>query len=71
MLTVVPGFILVMGYAIAGWIGYGCYFAENVSFQWRFPLSVGCLWPVVTVFLFPWIPESPRWRKGTCFLQHE
>ncbi|KAH8901430.1 general substrate transporter [Thozetella sp. PMI_491] len=60
------GFVLVMGYAIAGWIGYGCYYSENSSFQWRFPLSVGCLWPLISLFLFPWIPESPRW-----LLMHE
>ncbi|KAL4805228.1 general substrate transporter [Aspergillus unguis] len=54
------GVILVLGYAIAGWTGYGCSFAST-SFQWRFPLALGCLWPLLLTASLPWIPESPRW----------
>lgn len=56
------GFVLVMGYTFAGWVGYGCYFAKNALFQWRFPLAVGCLWPLLALCTLPWVPESPRWR---------
>ncbi|VUC25612.1 unnamed protein product [Clonostachys rosea] len=55
------GFVLVLGYVFAGWIGYGCYFSESKSFQWRFPLACGCIWPSAVLILTPWIPESPRW----------
>ncbi|OAL44212.1 general substrate transporter, partial [Pyrenochaeta sp. DS3sAY3a] len=55
------GFILVAGYMIAGWIGYGCYFSTNLKFQWRFPLAIGCLWPLLMLIVIPFIPESPRW----------
>ncbi|KAJ5738508.1 hypothetical protein N7493_001663 [Penicillium malachiteum] len=53
------GVILVLGYTVAGWTGYGCYFSPNSSFQWRFPLALGCLWPVMLLMVMPWIPESP------------
>ncbi|OQV09528.1 hypothetical protein CLAIMM_13641 [Cladophialophora immunda] len=55
------GFILVMGYAIAGWVGYATYFADSPPFQWRFPLALQTLWPMCLGCLLPWIPESPRW----------
>ncbi|KAH0836949.1 hypothetical protein AYO21_01742 [Fonsecaea monophora] len=55
------GVVLVGGYMIAGWVGYGCYFSQNENFQWRFPLAVACLWPLLTLAVAPWIPESPRW----------
>lgn len=58
------GFILVTGYAIAGWVGYGTFFAEIPPFQWRFPLALQVLWPLALVCVLPWIPESPRWCKS-------
>lgn len=62
------GVVLVAGYTIAGWVGYGCYFAENAAFQWRFPLALFCLWPTLLLVVIHWIPESPRWRK--CISAH-
>lgn len=55
------GVVLVGGYAIAAWIGYACYFASNEGFQWRFPLAVQVLWPLILLILTPILPESPRW----------
>ncbi|CAK7235557.1 hypothetical protein SBRCBS47491_009333 [Sporothrix bragantina] len=55
------GVVLVGGYAIAAWIGYASYFSSNDSFQWRFPLSVQVLWPLIMLCLTPFLPESPRW----------
>ncbi|TFK56383.1 general substrate transporter [Heliocybe sulcata] len=52
---------IVTGYAIAGWIGVGTYYSSNPSFQWRFPIAVQCLWPLLLVLCSVWIPESPRW----------
>ncbi|TPX09416.1 uncharacterized protein E0L32_009460 [Thyridium curvatum] len=34
------GFILVVGYALAGWTGFSSYFARTILFQWRFPLAL-------------------------------
>ncbi|OAG33838.1 hypothetical protein AYO21_12057 [Fonsecaea monophora] len=55
------GVILVLGYALAGWIGFGCSYTTNAAFQWRFPLCVQALWPLIMFLLIPFIPESPRW----------
>lgn len=34
------GFMLVLGYAMAGWAGLGCYFEQNPAVQWRLCLSL-------------------------------
>jgi len=52
---------LVTAYAIAGWVGVGTYYSPNLSFQWRFPLAVQCVWPLALLCCSPWVPESPRW----------
>ncbi|KAK2814040.1 hypothetical protein FQN50_000444 [Emmonsiellopsis sp. PD_5] len=52
---------LVFGYMISGWVGFGCYFATNPSFAWRFPLCLQVLPPLVLLSGSYWIPRSPRW----------
>ncbi|TVY40478.1 Sugar transporter [Lachnellula occidentalis] len=42
-----------IGYALAGWVGYGCFFESTSSFAWRFPNAVLAIWGL--------FPESPRW----------
>ncbi|RHZ62623.1 hypothetical protein CDV55_105347 [Aspergillus turcosus] len=57
------GVVLVLGYSLAAWTGFACYFSTQLAFQWRFPLAEQCLWPALMLILTPWIPESPRWRE--------
>ncbi|KIW41719.1 uncharacterized protein PV06_07249 [Exophiala oligosperma] len=49
------------GYVICGWIAVGTYFATNETFQWRFPLAIACLPPLIMVATIPFLPESPRY----------
>lgn len=51
----------VTGDAISGWIGVGTYYSSSLSFQWRFPFAVQCLFPLLLLVCSPWVPESPRW----------
>jgi hypothetical protein len=57
------GVVIVFGYAAAAWVGFGCFYTTKPAFQWRFPLSLQCLWPLVLLLLTPVLPESPRWRE--------
>lgn len=34
------GFLLVLGYAMAGWTGLGCYFEQDPRVQWRLCLGL-------------------------------
>ncbi|KAJ5537812.1 hypothetical protein N7494_007291 [Penicillium frequentans] len=54
------GFFLI-GYVIAAWVGVGSYFSNNAQFNWRFPLSLQILWPILLCCFLSWLPESPRW----------
>ena len=52
----------VIGYIVASYIGVGFfYFETTTSSQWRGPLAIGCLFPLLLTFTIPWLPESPRW----------
>lgn len=51
----------MLGYSLAAWIGFACYYSTNAVFQWRFPLIIQCLWPLIMMGLTPFLPESPRW----------
>lgn len=52
---------LVFGYMLSGWVSYGVYFAEDLTFGWRFPLCLQTFPPLVLLLGSPWLPDSPRW----------
>ncbi|KAL2824696.1 general substrate transporter [Aspergillus pseudoustus] len=60
------GFILVAGYSCGGWTTFGTYHTSNTALQWRLPLALQILAPLLLLCGSPWIPESPRWlvRRG-------
>ncbi|KAL7754948.1 hypothetical protein ACKLNR_014705 [Fusarium oxysporum f. sp. zingiberi] len=55
------GFLVVCGYAMAGWAGYGCFFITREALQWRLCLAFQIIAPLLLVSGSPWMPESPRW----------
>jgi hypothetical protein len=51
-----------VGYSLAGWIGYGCYFSDpNSSFGFRFPLAFQAVPAMLLLLGSTGIPFSPRW----------
>ncbi|KAF2793218.1 MFS sugar transporter [Melanomma pulvis-pyrius CBS 109.77] len=61
MLTGLHGFFLVSGYNGSAWVGFGCFFSNNLTFGWRGPLAFTCIPPLILLIGCFWIPESPRW----------
>uniref|UniRef100_A0A0B7KSN6 Major facilitator superfamily (MFS) profile domain-containing protein n=1 Tax=Bionectria ochroleuca TaxID=29856 RepID=A0A0B7KSN6_BIOOC len=55
------GFLVVVGYAMAGWVGYGCFFITEAALQWRLCLAFQIIAPLLLLAGSPWMPESPRW----------
>lgn len=54
--------LLILGYVVQGWIGFGFYFWEGGGDNtWRVPLVIQCVWPFFLICGLYWIPESPRW----------
>ena len=61
-LVQIHGFMLILGYVISGWVGYGFYFwAEGGNSVWRVPLALQGVWPLTLLCGLHWVPESPRW----------
>lgn len=45
---------------LSNWINYALYFAGG-PLQWRFPLALQLIFPIIVVSVLPFLPESPRW----------
>ncbi|KAK3724876.1 hypothetical protein LTR37_000924 [Vermiconidia calcicola] len=61
MLTGLHGFFLVSGYNISSWVGFGCFYAENLTFGWRGPIAFTCIPALLLAIGCIWVPESPRY----------
>lgn len=60
MLANTHGVGTTLGYLIASYVGIGFFYDSGASgSQWRGPLALACLFPLITLVLMPWIPESP------------
>lgn len=55
------GVLIGFSYSLTGFVSYGCSFAPYGQFQWRFPLAVQIIWPVILFVGMFWLPFSPRW----------
>jgi hypothetical protein len=44
-----------------GWISVGSYYAKNAALQWRLPLALAAVGPLILLIGLPFIPESPRY----------
>lgn len=53
--------MLCIGYALASWVGLGFYFVNASGSQWRLPLAIQCLPPLILACGIFMLPESPRW----------
>ncbi|EXJ70207.1 uncharacterized protein A1O5_06275 [Cladophialophora psammophila CBS 110553] len=59
----VMGVGLNVGYATAGWLGYGFSFwnGKGSGNAWHVPLALGCFFPLVFLTGISFLPESPSW----------
>ena len=63
LLVGMHGVLICVGYALASWVGLGFYFVNASGAQWRIPLAIQSLPPLVLSLGILFMPESPRWRK--------
>jgi MFS family permease len=61
----VTGIMYAVGYSLAGWLGYACFFMSpddpHAQFSWRFPLAFQCFFPLMLLVGQKFVPYSPRW----------
>jgi len=55
------GALIVVGYSFSSYMGLAFFHANNPMVQWRTPLGLALVFPVLTLLLLPVFPESPRW----------
>jgi MFS family permease len=56
------GVAYALGYTLAGWMGFACYFlpadSPHAQFAWRFPLLFQCVFPIMVLMGWKFIPFS-------------
>ncbi|KZT35183.1 general substrate transporter [Sistotremastrum suecicum HHB10207 ss-3] len=52
--------LCAVGLTTSFWVDYGCSYV-NGQFAWRFPVALQCLFPIITIVLLLFLPDSPRW----------
>lgn len=60
LLVCMHGVFLLLGYALSAWINVGFYFVTNKN-NWRIPIAIQMLWPLLLACTLFILPESPRW----------
>ncbi|KIW99020.1 uncharacterized protein Z519_00683 [Cladophialophora bantiana CBS 173.52] len=60
-LVEIHGIFFQIGYMSSGWIGFGTFFWPNNGNNWRLPVALQCLSPLLLLCGLPFCPESPRW----------
>jgi MFS family permease len=63
LLVGMHGVLICVGYTMSSWIGLGFYFVNASGAQWRIPLAIQCIAPLILASGVMFLPESPRWRK--------
>lgn len=59
-LVVLGSLCVTFGVCVASWINFAL-FGRPGPLQWRFPLALQLIFPVLVVLLLPLSVESPRW----------
>ncbi|KAI1130076.1 putative sugar transporter [Nemania abortiva] len=50
----------ISSFALANWVNYGLAFRDG-ALQWRLPLAIQLVFPLIIFPIAPFVPESPRW----------
>ncbi|KAG0683272.1 hypothetical protein C6P40_002132 [Pichia californica] len=60
LLVCMHGVFILIGYSVAAWINFGFFFVSNKN-NWRVPVAIQALWPLLLAATLFILPESPRW----------
>ena len=55
------GVNISIGYALAAYVGLGFYHVDDPTAQWRAPLGLALVWPLLMIGVCFVVPESPRY----------
>lgn len=55
------GINIALGYGLASYMGLAFFYADDPVSQWRTPLGIALIWPLVMIAIVFIAPESPRY----------
>jgi MFS family permease len=55
------GVLIAVGYSIASYMGLAFFYAKSPAAQWRGPLGIAVVFPILMLVVIYFVPESPRW----------
>lgn len=60
------GAMAIVGVCLATWVDFGFYFVKKSEVNWRFPVALQLVFPIVCLLGVTFLPDSPRWlvKKG-------
>ncbi|KAJ4127074.1 hypothetical protein NW768_008697 [Fusarium equiseti] len=61
LLVGLHGVSILLGYSSSAWVGFGFFYVNADGAQWKPPLAIQCLPPLILACGVYFIPESPRW----------
>jgi MFS family permease len=59
------GINIALGYGLASYMGLAFFYQDNPVSQWRTPLGIALIWPVMMIVVCLLVPESPRLVLGS------
>lgn len=55
------GLLISLGYSTASYMGLAFFYSHDPVANWRAPLGLATLWPVIVIIVTFFVPESPRY----------
>lgn len=60
-LVAVCGAMAISGVCLASWVDFGFYFVKHSAINWRMPIAIQVIFPIICFCLVSQLPDSPRW----------
>lgn len=55
------GALAIFGVCLASWVDFAFYFVKHSEINWRMPIAIQIIFPMVCFFCVSQLPDSPRW----------
>lgn len=55
------GALAIFGVCLASWVDFAFYFVKHSEINWRMPIAIQIIFPIICFFCVYQLPDSPRW----------
>lgn len=60
-LVAICGGMAISGVCLASWVDFGFFFVKHSAINWRMPIAIQVIFPIICFILVTQLPDSPRW----------